>query len=186
MSEARTLSTRYRVEPDMRIGWTSANWDRFARENGAPELTDGRVLGHPLWEYIEGDGTRAVYAAVIEWVRATGREIVLPFRCDSPDVRRFMELRMKPSPKQELEVVAELLREEPRSYVGLLDPRRPRAGEAIRICSFCKRVEIRGSEWLEVEDATTALELSDDAPYPPLDHSVCPDCEATARSESPE
>lgn len=183
MSEARTLSTRYRVEPDMSIGWTSANWDRFARENGAPELAEGTVLGHPVWEYIEGDGTRAVYEAVIRRVRATGEEVVLPFRCDSPDVRRFMELRMRRT-NSELEVVSELHREEPRPHVALLDAASPRAGEPIRICSFCKRVEARGSEWLEVEDAAAALELSADGPYPPLDHTVCPDCEATARGES--
>jgi len=183
MSEVRTLSARYGLERDQRIAWTSANWDRFARENGAPELVGRSVVGHSLWEYIEGSETREFYATMLQRVRATGDVVTVPFRCDSPGVRRFMELRMARPAEGQVEIVAELLREETRPAVDLLDNDRPRAGAPILICSFCKKVESRGAGWLEVEDAQAELRIEAGQPLPPLAHAVCPQCKAEARKE---
>ncbi len=185
MTAIRTLTARYALsDADHRIAWTSANWDRFARENGAPELASGGVVGHPLWRYVEGAETRLVYEAVFERVRHTGREAVLPFRCDSPDLRRFMELRVARVERESgvfLEIAAELLREESRPAVDLLDPSAPRAGATVRLCSFCKQMRVEGDRWLELEDAVAHLDLLGADVQPPLSHGICPDCEASVR-----
>jgi hypothetical protein len=184
MSLFRTLSARYRVTPDHRIVWTSGNWDSFARENGAPELADGAVLGHSLWEFIEGPETRLVYEALLERVRASGNGVTLPFRCDSPAVRRFMELRVTCASNAELEIVAELIREEARPPVPLLDTERLRNGDPIRICSFCKSVESQPQSWVEVEEAVAELGLDERSHLPPLIHAVCPDCAVAAEARA--
>lgn len=184
MDEIRTLTARYRVEADHRIGWTSANWDRFAEENGAPELAGGSVLGHSLWDYIEGSETRALYNSILQRVRETGSAFVLAFRCDSPEKRRFMRLRMSSSEEGQLLLVAELLREEPRPRVRLLDSACPRQGAPVVICSFCKRVESGRGDWCEVEEAEKELELDEAATLPPLFHAVCPDCKNAAQGLS--
>ena len=67
-------------------------WLRFARENGAPELCRESVVGRSLWEYVTGDTTRQLYQAIFRRVRDRGETLVLPFRCDSPERFRFMEL----------------------------------------------------------------------------------------------
>lgn len=183
MSLFRTLSARYRVASDLRIVWTSANWDSFARENGAPELAGGAVLGRSLWDFVEGSQTRAVYEVLLERVRDSGAEVTLPFRCDSPGVRRFMELRMTRPEDAEVELVAELIREETRAPVSLLDSGCPRAGDPIRICSFCKCVESRNGAWLEVEEAVEELGLEARTSLPPLLQAVCPACSEAAAAK---
>ena len=180
MGEFQTRSARYGVDPDLRIGWTSANWDRFALENGAPELTGGVVVGRPLFDFVEGAETRAIYNAMLKRVRGFGAQIDLGFRCDSPDVRRFMMLHMTCPEDAQFTLVAELLSEESRSHVRLLDHGVPRLGDPIVICSFCKRVESRSGAWHEVEQAEIELGIVEDSPLPPLFHSVCPDCNAAA------
>ena len=62
MGVVRTLTARYRIESDLRIGWTSPNWDRFASENDAAELTRGAVLGR------EGPADRGVHSEHVEEV----------------------------------------------------------------------------------------------------------------------
>jgi hypothetical protein len=180
MPTIRTQSARYRIEPDLRIGWTSPNWDRFARENGAPELVGGAVLGHSLLDFVQGAETRALYDSILRRVRETGIEVDLAFRCDSPDARRFMLLHVSRPENGQLMLTAELLREEPRARVGLLDSAATREGDPVGICSFCKRVESRGGAWVEVEQAEIELGLVEGSSLPPLDHIVCPDCKAAA------
>lgn len=180
MAKIRTQSARYRIEPDLRIGWTSPNWDRFARENGAPELVGGTVLGHSLLEFVQGEETKALYDSLLKRVQETGGEVDLAFRCDSPDMRRFMVLHVRRPEDEQVMLTAELLREEPRARVGLLDSESPRAGDPVEICSFCKRVESRGGAWLEVEQAEIELGIVEGASLPPLRHIVCPDCKVAA------
>lgn len=182
MSEIRTLSSRYRVEPDLRIGWTSPNWDRFAIENGAPELTGGAVVGRPLLDFIEGAETRALYDSMLKRVRDSGTEVHLPFRCDSPDRRRFMSLHISRADDAKVVLTAELLREEPRPSVSLLARDSPRVGDPIRICSFCKRVESRSGAWQEVEEVELELESAEEPLTPPLAHDVCPECRSAAEN----
>ena len=95
MAKIRTQSARYRIEPDLRIGWTSPNWDRFACENGAPELVGGTVLGHSLLDFVQGAEAKAIYDSILKRVQETRVEVDLAFRCDSPDVRRFMVLHVR-------------------------------------------------------------------------------------------
>lgn len=186
MDEIRTLSTRYSVEPDLRIGWTSANWDRFARENGAPALAGGTVIGRSLWDFIEGSETRALYAAMLQRVRETSAPVDVAFRCDSPDVRRYMLLHMSCPEDAEVVCIAELLREESRPRVGLLDSELPRIGDPVVICSFCKQVESPSGRWCEVEEALEELDLKEDKPVPPLFNSVCPECWSAAQGDQVE
>lgn len=181
MGVARTLTARYRIEPDLCIGWTSPNWDRFAVENDAAELTGGAVIGRPLLDFIDGVETRALYDSLLKRVQESGAEIDLAFRCDSPDKRRFMTLHMSCPADGQVMLSAELQREESRPRVDLLDSERPRTGEPVEICSFCKRVEAGADGWHEVEEAQTELGIVGDSPLPPLRNTVCPDCKASAQ-----
>lgn len=171
----RTLHTRYRVDPRARIVWTSANWDRFARENGAPELAGAAVRGASLWDFVSGPQTRHLYEALFARVEETQGSLRLPFRCDSPNVRRFMELRIAYLSGGELELQARLLREEARPAVRLVDPAASRRGEALVVCSFCKSVRTPGA-WVEVEEAVARLGVFDADTVPPLRYGVCPAC----------
>ena len=85
-----------RVDAEDRIAFVDASWAAFAVENGAPALTAESVRGTSLWNYISENVTQEFYRIFMRKVRATGRAIVVPFRCDGPECRRFMEMSILP------------------------------------------------------------------------------------------
>lgn len=168
--------TRYRLDRDDRIAWMDDAWVAFAERNRAPELANPMIRGQPLWDFVAGIETRHLYELLFASVRRSGRVVELPFRCDSPDLRRFMKLAVEALPGGELELRATLLREEQRSPAFLLDVDQPRGPETLSICSFCKRIPVAGGAWVEVEEAVEVLNLFANAALPRLSHGVCPDC----------
>lgn len=165
----------YEVDRADRLRDVSPEWVEFAKENDAKGLNHS-VLGESLWPYVGGEATRHVYQQLFFQVRKDGRERTVPFRCDSPRTRRFMELTIRRIDGGALQVRSVLLREEPRDAVPLLDVSAKRSGELLRMCAWCKKVEV-GDEWLEVEEAIAALDLFGAPEVPSISHAMCPECE---------
>ncbi len=69
-------------------------WLAFAGENTAPQLTAASVLNQPIWRFIQGQETIYLYKQIFGRVRAGKSPVKFPFRCDSPDCRRFMEMQL--------------------------------------------------------------------------------------------
>lgn len=166
----------YRIDAGDRLSSVNAEWDRFAVENGAAELRSGRVLARTIWDFIADPTTRHLYETALAQVRA-GREVRFPFRCDGPQIRRFLEMTATAAGEGGVEFRVRTLKTESRAAVRLLDPEVPRAGEPLRMCAWCKRV-VAGGAYLEVEDAIAALGLFDAPVLPPVTHGICPACEA--------
>jgi len=164
---------RYRISADGRIDSIEGPWDRFARENGAPSLP--RPVGEPLLDHVAGASVRAVLASLLDRARRLDEPMELSYRCDAPDRRRFMRLRLEPEVGGTLMIRSRVLREEPRPPVRLLEPDAPRSDELLKICAWCKRVEVEGA-WVEVEEAVELLALFDRPNVPDLTHGVCDAC----------
>lgn len=164
---------RYRISADGRIDSIEGPWDRFARENGAPGLR--RPVGDRLLDHVTGASVRAVLESLLDRARGVGRPLELSYRCDAPDRRRFMRLRLEPEASGALMIRSRVLREEPRPPVRLLEPDAARSDDLLRICAWCKRVEADGA-WLEVEEAVERLGLFDRPALPELTHGVCDAC----------
>jgi hypothetical protein len=165
----------FRIDRDDRIQFVSPEWIQFAEENGGKGLRSEDVIGRVLWRYIAGEEVRYLYRLLFSRVRGDGRARTIPFRCDGPFVRRFMELRVSLSEEEGLVLAGTLQRSEPRGEVPLLDMGMPRTGESQAICAVCKRLPVEG-EWLEVEAAIVALDLFEAAFLPHLTNVICPDC----------
>lgn len=150
-------------------------WELFALENGAPELVSKHVIGRSLWDFISDDSTRELWKAIFHRVRFSGDPVTVPFRCDSPELRRFMKLRVVPA-GQELLVSSYMVREEPRAHQPLLGGATFRNSHILGMCSWCKRVKVSASRWLEVEDAMISLGLAEGDALPRIDHCVCGNC----------
>ena len=165
----------YAVDRDDVLRSVSPEWLEFAQENDAPELKADVVLGRPLWEFISGGETRHLYGHLFEKAR-WGAPVSVRFRCDSPSVRRFMRLTIHPVHRDGLEIVSEVLREEEREPVALLDAHVPRSSEMIEMCSWCRRVSTGPDQWEEVEAAIEALGLFEDSELPAITHSACREC----------
>lgn len=167
----------YRIDAGDIITAVNPDWDAFARENEGAHLTGEHVVGRDLWAFIGDFETAQIYRAVLARLRGGAVVPPLPFRCDSPALRRFMELHLRAvTDDGGVELEARLLRSEPREAVALLDPAAPRDDELLRMCSWCKRVAVTESQWCEVEEAAQRLRLFERDRLPELTHAMCDRC----------
>ena len=163
---------RYTIDANDLLVDASPAYFQFAAENrwrGA-----GASLGEPLWSFVSGATMRRLQRALVRRVRTSGRTIVLPFRCDSPEARREMTIELCRGPHGSVSFTARLLAEQPRSRPALLDPgAAPRPGQ-VEMCGWCDRFLV-DAQWVEVEVASRRLALTG-ARRPAITHGICPDC----------
>jgi hypothetical protein len=178
--ESETLS--YHVDGQNRIAQVGPNWDAFALANDAPEVCARKVLNRPLMDFLSGFETKHLYDIMLSKVRSTRNPLTVPFRCDAPDLRRFMELTMRPREGGGIEFQTVVLREEARTPTILLDRTSRRGGGPVLMCAWCKKVNVQG-EWLEVEDAVAKLQLFQEPVVPELTHGICSSCRAQVETE---
>ena len=167
----------YRVDGTDRVDWVSSNWLAFARENGAATLTESSVLGCCLWDFIADDQTRDLYQSIHSRVRELRNKVIVPFRCDSPTIRRYMQLSISGAADNDcLFYESGITRVEPRSYLAVLDPACTRTDSALWMCSCCKKILLEPHGWLEVEDVSEKLQLNHRKKLPFCQHTLCRDC----------
>lgn len=167
---------RYSVDAADTIIAVDDAWLAFARDNDAPHLGEEAVIGAPLFGFLYGDETKRLYRLLLDRVRSTRRTLTVPFRCDGPKVRRFMELRIELRDADQVEFAGRMIHEERRPAVRLLDPSVARSGETLVICAWCKKVRIENGNWGEVEEAVSRLGLFESMALPDLIHGVCDAC----------
>lgn len=178
------LECKYVVDQNARIVSVSESWALVARDNdAAAELKEDDVIGRSLFDFIADEHCQDLYKALIKKVRATGEATSFPFRCDTPERRRLMELCITQTSDGKIEFDIELLRDDEREApCNLLDADHPRTDDEVLICSWCKCVQI-GDDWLEIEDATKALGLSNESALPKLNHGICELCDGVVKEE---
>jgi hypothetical protein len=169
---------RYKISSQDTIIEVNEAWVDFAVANDVPDLEPSQVLGQPLWRFISGAEVQHLYELLLSRVRHTQGTLVLPFRCDAPALRRFMELAMTAQPDGAVELITWLVRTEPRDAVSLLTPGGEPGQPLLAICSWCKRIRLAETAWVEVEEAVVRLGLFQMDVLPQLTHGVCPDCYA--------
>jgi len=174
--------TEYWIDADDRLVWVSDSWVDFAIVNEAPAFAEHRVLGEPLWRFIDGAELKTLYRGVVDRVRSCKSLISIPFRCDAPDQAREMVLHMTAQPTGGVRFVAEVLKEAERPAVPVLDARVPRSDETLVICSQCKKLRMEDGVWEDLEHAARALGLMTLEVVPKLSHGLCGPC-ADAFSE---
>lgn len=166
----------YRIDPQGLITYANNHWFDFAVENNCHYLTQERVINSNLWGYISNDETRHLYQLLVKKVLKEGESIVLPFRCDSPEIRRFMQMRISQADSSQCEFQCRIVKEEYRDPVDILDPSTARCEDYLRMCSWCKKVDAGNERWVEVEKAILELDLFAEQYPPEITHTICPDC----------
>ncbi|MDP3717756.1 MAG: hypothetical protein Q8T13_08355 [Acidobacteriota bacterium] len=169
----------YRVDAAGNLTFVNEGWNAFAVLNDTPELLGPAVLGRRVADGIAGIETRLIYDRLRERALA-GVRIELPYRCDSPMLRRRMSLTIV-AVGAELEFRSRLLDLATRPAVRVLEPQVSRSGAMLTVCSWCNRGRI-GNRWAEIEEVVAELRLFD-APVPQLTHGLCHDCQVQVMSE---
>jgi hypothetical protein len=147
----------------------------FAAANGWEGATD--CLGRTLWDFVAGESMVKLQRILLRRIRSEVREVELPFRCDGPDVRREMNLRISANASGRLVLFTATMRDElPRAErQPLLDAAAPRGAETIEMCGWCDRFYV-GNEWVEIEVAAKRLQLFARTELPAITHGICPEC----------
>jgi hypothetical protein len=184
MDQATLPRYRYTVDPQDVITSVCPLWLAFARENGATQLTREAVVGRSLWDFIAGDETQQLYRTLLQRVRARNASTVVPFRCDSPTLRRYMRLELTPEPNGSVQFDGVLERVEQTVPYNLLDQNFPRSMQMLTLCSCCKRILMENYGWLEIGAVAERLDLLNKNIAPKLRHSLCPECLTVATRES--
>jgi hypothetical protein len=167
----------YELDRQDRICRISGPWDDFAEANGTKAGAETvspfvqSVIGRPLHAFIRDDPTRMFLLAVLTSVRKLQRSRTVAYRCDAPDLKRFMQMDVEPLPEGGLRLTHRLLRTE------LLVPpftfRPAVAADPVtgRRCSLCNRVEVHGA-WVEPDQAAARS-----LPQPhAVRYGLCPVC----------
>jgi hypothetical protein len=167
----------YRVDRNDAITDVSPNWASFARTNEwGSQLPPEKVVGHPVWSFIQDGEVRHLYALLFRKVRAGHQIGPISFRCDSPMERRYLRLLLSPIVDGAIMIRSVTVRTEQRPRIALLDASAPRSGNFVRICSMCKRIAVHPDEWVVTEEGVSRLLLFEAEQIPQLTHGVCPDC----------
>ena len=165
----------YTIDSEDIIRYVSPSWDKFAMKNAGENVLSEEVVGRSVWDFVINIETRHLYQTIAARIRAGRSPAKFPFRCDSPDRRRFMQMEMKPANENGIEFVSEILREEAREPIALLDQHVPRSDKCLVMCSWCKKVET-ASAWIEVEEAIIVLQLFGEQASPQISHTMCDSC----------
>ena len=166
----------YRIDKNDRIIYVDDEWLSFAQENQGELLNRENIYSKSLWDLISGNDTVFLYQHIFDRVRSTKQEIEIPFRCDSPTCRRYMNLIISAQINGVLEFLSQIVREEPRDYVSVFDANIERSEEFMKVCSWCKKVALSEGDWREIEEAVNILELYSKLPSPQITHGMCPEC----------
>jgi hypothetical protein len=168
------LVLSYTIDAEGRIAAIEGAWDEFAEANGAPQLSGRNVIGTRLLDHVVGLEAREVTSLLV-WRARSGHHLSVAFRCDAPARRRFLRLDLTPLPGDSVLCSTTLLSEEDRPAQPLLDPRVPRSGDLVTVCSWCRRVRA-GERWVEIEEAVQAMGLLLEPQLPAITHAICPRC----------
>ncbi len=163
----------YDVDAADIIRAVGGDWARNAAQHGGahPEA----VIGHRLWDFVEGATTRHMYHNLASRVRERAEAIEFPYRCDSPNVRRDMRMRMVPLPDGWIHFESRTVGVSNwRPVPPVPQAGRPTAG-LLQICSWCKRGLLDGL-WVEPEVLVAAYGMLLDTGEQLISHAICPSC----------
>jgi len=166
----------YQIDANDVMIYVDNNWLDFALENKSSHLTYETVVGTSIWEYITDVDTNQIYQIIFNRVRKDQKSISVPFRCDSPELKRCFYLSIHPLRNNHIEFHSILMHEERRNYQAFLDPTYSRTEEFIKMCSWCKKIYLPDHTWEEVEKAVIALKLFELSHLPQITHGICPTC----------
>lgn len=165
--------TSYLLDQRERIVSVDGAWDAFAEENGGCHLSAAELWGHSIWEYVAGDNTKMWLTALFQYARLKGSGVTRPYRCDSPELKRYMQMTVRLESGSLLRVDHELLYTEPRTPALHFRHSGRHDQAPFTRCSNCGRIHV--GAWVEPDPshANTGSTLT-------VVYSVCPTCQALA------
>lgn len=86
----------YQIDEKDLLIFVNDHWDSFAEANGSRNLVGLNLYKQPIWNFIQDIETKHLHQTLLKKVRTDNAILDLPFRCDSPTLRRFMQMNIAP------------------------------------------------------------------------------------------
>ncbi|ARN74279.1 hypothetical protein [Oceanicoccus sagamiensis] len=166
---------QYDINKDNIITSICQDFLRFAEQNDYL-LKEARILNSPLFDFIEGDDTRYMNSVLINRVRETKIQLTVPFRCDSQDHRRYMEMSIIPLEDDGLRFKNFLVKSEKKQDIVLSNLDTHKSIDVISMCSWCNRFKVTNTQWEEADIAVRELGLFGDNDRKRITHGICQTC----------
>lgn len=165
----------YEIDKYNVIRRIAGSWDEFSEENETHNLATEQVIGRSLWDYVIGKDVRWLYEKLIAHVRKSGNKVVFPFRCDSPDTIRLMEMEIVPQSENTVRFVTTPveIRQRPKQlYYNYISH-----GQRCHVfcCSICNRVKSENA-WVQLDEALQVQRLLDSDKPLSMYGALCPEC----------
>jgi hypothetical protein len=169
------FSVEYSIDDQNRLVSFNENWDPFALQNSSAHLVAENISGQSLFEHISGEELSQLWRYIIDGVRKRQSSAEFDFRCDSPDFKRFMRMRVWHQ-KDRVVFTSTLLRTKAASGLKIFDVKPTRSKLQILACSWCKSIKAGETLWLEPEIAVERMQLLEHDHPPEISHGICPVC----------
>jgi hypothetical protein len=153
------------------LTFASDEWQEGARAQGALE---GEIVGRPFCDFVADQQMVPLYDLVFRRVRATGHPLCVPFRCDTSEERRHMEMDVVALGDGVLECRTRTVLVE--RVLASDRPGPAPAGTFLTLCGWCNKVKLPDGGWADLETAAAMQLTLYMGAVPRLSHGICPCC----------
>jgi hypothetical protein len=150
-------------------------WDLTLEDPTAQRVKSQAIIGKPLFDFICDDITRMYVRTLLQSVRLLSRSLRRPYRCDSPNEKRYMEMIITLEDNGLISVTHELLRTEPIfipvAFHTIEKPKKKLLDNYNIHCSLCNRLRLQNSgNWQEIDTIEPEIKALN------VVYGVCDDC----------
>lgn len=157
----------YKLDPDDHIEDVGGAWSE-------PDSRDN-VLGQSIYDYVIGHFTRKFLREFLTEARSANIPRSRPYRCDTPNLKRLIEMRAIPMAGGHLLLEHRLLQVAPLPFDIPFTSARKKGDAHYLRCSHCNRLRKRSTVlWIEPE---SGREFSPEFPLTVI-HTICAECRA--------
>ena len=151
-------------------------WFAFYSENVSGGSAR-KFIGHSFLDWIDGYEVQALFASLLIRARAGNVVADLPFRCDSPDTKRLLSMKLDLEDDNRVRFTTHLLESKSRPAI------RWTTNQLVTMCGWCNRIAIGNEEemssWHQLDDAIKSMQLLEGEKAPNLTHGICPECKVS-------
>ena len=175
------LAVEYQLDAKDRITALNEEWNRFATGNGGEQMQAENLIGRSLHDFISGDVTKMFVNAMLQSTRLTGKARTIQYRCDSPQMKRYMAMEIAPLGQNGLVSRHWTIQEvKLPSAISLMTAPRP-DGIRIKRCSMCNRLSRNGGPVVEPEVASASGWFGEGLTQ--VIYFVCQDCQSAIKNK---
>jgi hypothetical protein len=173
----------YSIDKNNIIRSIDTNFMAFAKANGW-DSAESDVIDRHLGEFISGNEIKLLTEKLIDKVRRTKHPISIPYRCDSPDARRYLEMRLQLFPDNQILFANRILRVIPQNLPGYSLLRSTNCEDSDCVCSWCNQAKLKDDQWVDIDVAIRSLDLMAGNPELKITHGLCNSCQAALTKAS--